>query len=163
MQRSRSTRAFSLVEVVIAMGIAAVSLVTALGLLGASLNSQDLSANDTVLVSMTEHVLSDLRNAPFDTLWDEQPGGVAPASQPMTEPLNTRYYFSREGDLVEETDFRAYYECVVVKTRDETTRSPKLGPYNLLKLELSFNYPKLPANASANPNQRSLYASIARY
>ena len=163
MNRYSCVRGFSLVEVVISLGIAAACLVTALGLLGVSLNSQDHSANDTVLVSMTEHVLSELRCAPFDTLWAETPGGPEPPSTPPGAPVDTRYFFAREGDLVSESDFRAYYECVVRKTPDEGTRRPNSGPYNLIKVELSFRYPKLPTGPTQSPNQRSLYASIARY
>jgi uncharacterized protein (TIGR02598 family) len=163
MHSSQSSRAFSLVEVVIAMGISAVSLVTALGLLGVSLNSQDLSTNDTVLVSMTERVLSDLRSAPFDTLWNEKPGGLTPVAQSPNPPADSHYYFSREGDLVEENDLQAYYDCVVRKVRDEPSRSPNLGPYNLMRLEVEFSYPKRRSGSSQGQTQRSLYANIARY
>jgi uncharacterized protein (TIGR02598 family) len=163
---------FSLVELTLALGIAGTALVTAVGLLGTSLHSQGLSADDTTLATISEQVLGELRSADFDTLWEEVPGAATELTKPAApdaEPQPSTYYFTQEGGRVEPGDPQAHYECVVVKVPDRTRQSPDpatqvpgQGRHNLLMVELKFSYPvSLPAKR--RPNHRSLHANVARY
>ena len=164
--------AFSLVEITLALGIAGTALVTAVGLLGASLHSQSLSAEDTNLATISEQVLGALRSADFDTLWEKVPGAATTATKPAKPdavPEPSTYYFSQEGDPVEAGDPRAHYECIVIKTPDLSrqsvdpiTQAPGSGRHNLLMLELRFSSP-VSVPAKRRPNHRSLHANIARY
>jgi hypothetical protein len=62
MKRSRSeTAAFSLVEVTLALGVAAFCLVAVLGLLPASLKTQQASIQQTTANSIISQIFSDLR------------------------------------------------------------------------------------------------------
>jgi uncharacterized protein (TIGR02598 family) len=55
----RRSRAFSLVEVVIAIGIISFAMIALLGLLGSSLSTSKHARNDTVLASLAQRVLSE--------------------------------------------------------------------------------------------------------
>jgi uncharacterized protein (TIGR02598 family) len=172
MKSARRTAGFSLVELTLALGIAGTALVTAVGLLGTSLHSQGLSADDTTLVTMSEQVLGELRSADFDTLWEQVPGAATPTTKPAkpdVQPERSIWLFSREGDRVEPGDPQAHYECIVKKTPDPArqspdpvTQAPGKGRHNLLMLELQFSYP-VAVPEQRRPNHRSLHANIARY
>jgi len=64
MGRGRAAAAFSLIEVTIALGIAAFCLVTVFGLLPIGLVSNQTSLEQTMAGNMTSAVISDLRSAP---------------------------------------------------------------------------------------------------
>jgi uncharacterized protein (TIGR02598 family) len=65
--RSRQTfpcRAFSLTEVVIAIGVAAFCLIAIFGMIPAGLNSNQASLRETLSASLTSAIVSDLRATP---------------------------------------------------------------------------------------------------
>ncbi len=171
-------RAFSLVEVVIALAVVTVALIAIFGLLDTALRIKAVSTRQTVLTTMTTQILSEMRSVPFSalwsaTLWTGTP--LAPAINP--EPLSatppaTLYYFNAEGLQVTTadpaTDSTTVDECIVTKIPDTTTQVPNAtnkGPYQLLKLTLTFSWP-VAANRTtpaSRPGQQIIYATIARY
>src|SRR5262249_27815511 len=104
MKQALTTFGFSLVELSLALGITSLCLVTAVGLLGSSLQAHRLSGDDTTLVSMTEAILSDLRGDDFDSLWNEVPGATATTLDPKAVPKDSHFYFTQEGDPVDGSD-----------------------------------------------------------
>lgn len=169
-----SKQGFTLVEIALAIGVAAVALVTIIGLLGGALESNHSAGRDTTLVAMTTHVMSDLRSAPsFESLWFEKPrekGFVKkPNGVPSAVPADTSYYFTEDGQPVTGTnpksDLSVIYECTVKKTPDMPRVNENKGPSNLLKLQLVFTSP-VSANPSLpdkRPHRRIINASIARF
>jgi len=162
-------RAFSLVEVVLALGVASIALVSVIGLMGVAVNTSGRAGHDTLLVAMTNGVLNDLRAAEFDALWKAKPREekkpVAPAAS--AAPLDSIYYFSNEGapvGVAKKDEFSTIYQCVVKKTPDPTSQLSTGSPYNLVKLQLTFTWP-VSANTdpAKRPNRQTIYASIARY
>jgi type II secretory pathway pseudopilin PulG len=61
----RQISAFAMVEIVLALGVAAFALVAILGLLSVGMGSSKESTNDTVLVTMANQLLSDLHRQYF--------------------------------------------------------------------------------------------------
>lgn len=169
MPKSPHQQAFSLVEITLALGIAAVALVSVIGLLGVGTGANANSDRETNLVAMSQHVLAQLRVADFDSLWAAEPEAndiPTPKGDPGA-PQDSVFYFDQEGarlEVGEEESFKATYECRVKKTPDTGTRISNNGPYNLMKLELFFSAP-ISANKDPEkrPTRHTIHASIARY
>ena len=160
-------RAFSLVEVVLALGVASVALVAVIGLMGVAVNTSSSAGNDTLLVAMTNGVLNDLRSAEFDSLWKDVPRNFKNVAVSTGAAVDSTYYFSNEGALVpaaSAADFSTQYQCVVKKTPDPASQVAAGKPFNLMKLQLTFTWP-VSANTdpAKRPNRQTIYASIARY
>ncbi len=164
MNRSLRERAFTLIEVVLALAVSTVALVSIIGLLSVAVGANGDSGHDTRLAAMSQQVLSDLRSAPFDALWKVEPRKAENAQPPTggaaDNPPDTIYYFTSEGTLAP-TEPEALYRCVVNKIPDRKTRTANEGPYNQLRVSLAFDWP-----VGAQPRKagsHTIYASIARY
>ena len=146
---SQSRSGFSLIEIVIAIGITAFTLATIAGIFGVTSQSAQDSSRDTLMTSMIGQVMSDLRPLPFDTLWQTDPRGDtqtylgsltpnadSPPQPASTTPATSYYYFTSEGVLIEPTGTASpsatgyasapsttVYRCKVLKTVDTTTQS----------------------------------------
>ncbi len=176
-QKSSHDRGFSLVEITLAIGIAAVALVTAIGLLGAAFDANGAAGRDTAIVTMTTQVMNDLRSTPsFDALWEETPrkaGNNGFVLKPTTvsnlTPKPTSYFFDQNGNLITGSapanDPNTIYECKVTKTPAMPDPKENRGPSNLLKLRLEFTSPVSanPGNPAKRPNRQTIHASIARF
>ncbi len=183
MQPPRKSRlGFSLVEIVIAIGITAFTLATIAGIFGVTSRSAQDSTSDTLMTSMIGQVMSDMRPLPFDTLWNADPRGqisiylgtlkpnAAPPSPPTGNPANSTYYFTSEGVMIEPTGttspsptayttspLTAVYRCRVIKTPEVATQNfanatGTTPAYNRLQLTLSFDWPVQPKVATSAPN-----------
>ena len=106
---------FSLIEVVIALGIMGFALVSILGLMTVGLHSSKTSREYTLLSAMAQEVIADVRSQPYDTL----------ATQ--------TYTFDEEGNLTTGTD--AVYEC---KTQFAPVNPNQPG---LTRVSLQFSWP----------------------
>lgn len=168
-----SSRGFSLIEIVLALGVVSFALVSMLGLLQVALDSDSSAGRDTTVAAMSGYVLNDLRAVPFDALWAADPQGARDIGPSTAQPAATTYYFTNEGAPVAAADLsknvEALYKCVVTKTVDELTRSFKPGEStasglcNQLKLQLEFTWPLAAGGNAQKANSRILYGSIARH
>lgn len=163
---------FSLVEIALALGIVGFSLAALMGLLATASNVNAESARETVMVSMTSQVMAHLRAVPFDALWDEEPRADASNSSASEgTPSDSTYYFTGEGARLDLSGAmnnpEAVYECTVIKTLDEASRTPSSGStinqgrYNMLKLQLVYSWPI--SAPKENRQKHIIHASIARY
>ena len=134
--RMQGTLAFSLVEVVIAIGVMAIVLVGVFVLLGVSLESSRSSATETALASMSRQVVTALRAEPFGNL-----------------PSEKTFYFDQNGTLT--TSTHALYRCESILTDDL-----KLPSGNLKKVLLKFAWP---TSSQSEANTRYFYSGIANY
>jgi uncharacterized protein (TIGR02598 family) len=96
----RAARGFSLIEVVLAIGIVSFCLLALIGLFGLGMNGSRHANDDTFLGSMVTRVAGDLR------------------TQGASFTSGTNYFFDNRGLVVSSVDTTAYYECEV------TTQSP---------------------------------------
>lgn len=161
--------AFSLVEITLAIGVAAVALVSIIGLLGVSADANGAAGRDTVLVTMTTQVMNELRGAPsFEALWAEEPRAAGfvpkPTGRTSEVPHDTSYFFDADGRQMKAGTRDVIYECTVRKTPDLPRREDNKGPSNLLKLQLVFTSPVTARQPpEKRPNRRIVNASIARF
>jgi uncharacterized protein (TIGR02598 family) len=135
-------RAFSLVEVVIALGIAAFALAAVIGLCSVALNTNRESADDTRIALMARAVISDLERQGFEK---------ARQSIETTPDL----YFDREGRAVPSRK-EAAYRCALT-ARPDTATTGADGTVHLVAVSLTFTWP-----AQTPTSTKKLHASLAR-
>ncbi|MBW8863454.1 MAG: hypothetical protein JF609_00735 [Verrucomicrobia bacterium] len=121
-QRRRSEmRGFSLVEVVLALGVISIGVVSLIGLLIISTSSSRLSDEDTVFAAIARQVDTELHNTTFADL-----------------PTNgATWYFDNEGHHLT-TAANAVYQCRIILTADTDYDSPG-AIRNLYRAELLFS------------------------
>ena len=112
---------FSLVEVVLALGVISVAVVSLFGLLTISTGSSRLSDEDTVIAAIARQVDTELHNTTFANL---------PTS-------GTAWYFDNEGHHLT-TAAGAVYQCRINLT-DVTGYDSTGGAQNLYRVQLLFS------------------------
>lgn len=125
------SRAFSLVEVVISIGIVGFVILAILGLLSLGLQTSRESSKDTALALATQQVDAWSRSQPFSLL-----SSIAGSSS------NTVFFFNAEGNLVRtesgspvtESDGNSLYSCEV--SAHESSVSP-----HFIQLRYRFEWP----------------------
>lgn len=179
-----TTAAFSLIEVVLALGIAAFTLTAILGLCSVGLSSNKASTDDTVLSAIATEVMGELRAESFfedqsniyllhgRTEKAEVVAGTAPAAIALDErfydPSGVRLMKSVGAtvqDITEnDPEFKhAAYRCkVTLQGESATSGIPKSGiqDINLLLVKLEFRG-AAPAQSPTN-SPRVFHATIAR-
>jgi len=120
-----SRHGFSLVEVTLALGVAAVCLLAIFGLLPIGLNSNQASVEQTTAASLTRSIVSDLRSTPVAT----GTAAVSPTYQ-ITFPLTTStnsvshtVWLDEWGAQVGVTDSTATAAQVAAKTSSPKYRA----------------------------------------
>lgn len=99
--RSRSRRAFSLIEVTMAVGIAAVGILTLVALVPFGLDSLKSSAGHASEAKMIQTIVSDFQMVD----WVKGPTGM--------KPPDKEYYFAQHGIEVEKGTFDHLYTAQV--------------------------------------------------
>lgn len=145
--------AFTLVETVLAVGVLAVVVLGISGALLSAVSASGENDRDTLIVSMSEQVLSELRLAPFDALALKNPTESQTAAAPLmrvsAEPKNSVYYFNNDGQRVsaEQQAAEAVYRCTVRKqplnpaSGAAATAGPTDPRCDLLQVTLMFRTP----------------------
>lgn len=147
---AKGVRAFSLVELALAMAIISFCLVSLLGLFSTGMVSSKKASDETYLAGMAWMAASDLRsqttaNMPGVTNNIYGLGSIAPSY----------YYFDANGQMVTNTATALnpiYYTCHVAITN---TISSVSAP-NLQVVELKFTYPP----AAHSPTTQNFYVTI---
>jgi uncharacterized protein (TIGR02598 family) len=155
---SRSVAAFSLTEVVLALGVMSFGLVGLIGGLSNSLQSQTGAERDTRLAGISQRILSEYRAQSFDLL-------VA-GNDATGEDRVPICFFNADGEPVAEpaggaSGLAAYYSCEIQRVIDEATQSPN-GNANLLNVKMTLRWPYQDASHLGS-NTRDLHATVARY
>ncbi|XHR30980.1 MAG: type II secretion system protein [Chthoniobacteraceae bacterium] len=165
MKAAAPFRGFSLIEIVLVIGVISFSLVAILGLLSAGLNSSKNALDESLIAAMSRQVISSLRQQYFtnNTLF---------TSLETSGSTNLKtVYFNTSGVLVDGTASgfdRPIYECVVTAV----SRTDLLGPAPkvsisipcLLDLTLTFNWPMADGKVvEGKASTYNLHTSIARY
>lgn len=146
---------FSLVEVVLAVGVAAFVLVSITGLLSVSLKSARESTTDTLLVTMSSRVLSGLRAQAFTNI---SPSPFNPSLQPVTN----RVYFDDLG-MPANSPAPGGYSCDVVLQGDTNFYNPDPAITNvaerfgMLRVKLIFTSTNQPGTS------RVIQSTLAQY
>jgi len=154
----RRTRAFSLVEVTISLGIMAFVLTGITGLLSGSCSVNRAAANDSALTQITRNVVESLRGEAMDDLlvWTN------------TDETQRTFYFSEDGSPLDAsggaTPKAALYRCVVqadadTETQSATTSGSSSATVNMVKLHLQIAWPF----SAPVPSKKEIYVQLARY
>lgn len=153
----RRAAGFSLVEVTIALGVAAFALAAIVGLLSITLKSSKSALDDTLVAEMASDLINTMRKQTFTTIPTTTPvyfdiGGkrvndlsTAGAIQSMDEPTAR----SRGG----------VYACTPSVTADPATANSD-GSANLWRVTLNFQWP---VGVTTSANEKTIHADIARY
>jgi len=142
-KKSVSRAAFTLVEVVLALGVTSFVFVAVLGMISVGM-SADQNANQSItLATMTLQVVEQMRG---NTNWISQAGSDF--------SFSTNYYFDNQG--TPSTQAAAYYAC---QLSTSNTNSPPVGNLstNFAFAQLRFTWP---ASVKPAPVTNSIYASI---
>jgi uncharacterized protein (TIGR02598 family) len=126
-----STSAFSLVELTLALGIAAFCLIAVLGLMPIGVQTNRNATSQTAATNIIAAVISDLQATPKTATASTQFGISFVACPQTTTPKSTRLYFDSEGQLVGRCD------CCI----DAQDTSPGMNA----RYRLSVTYPTNPA------------------
>lgn len=151
-RRAPAFRAFSLIEIVLALAVISFALLAVFGLISISLKADRESSSDTVMAGMRRTVMGDLRTGTFANLPDVK-----------------YYYFDRDGlpcnpasALAPAQPTSAYYECKAALVDDKN--APPEPAYdvseNLKNATLTFTWPVL---SGSRPHTEVFYCDIANY
>jgi len=122
--KKKSHSAFSLVEVTLALGVAAFCLVTVAGLLSVGLQTNQRSTSQTVATNIITAVVTDLRNSTKVAL-GQSPSGSSPQFQIPVSGTAT-IYFDGSGykTTLASTQFPAVYRLKVTTSNSNPTAAP---------------------------------------
>ncbi len=157
MNPSRLAGGFSMTEVVVALGVMAFGLVSLLGGLTSSLQSQTVAERDTRLAGISQRILSEYRAQSFDLLLEGKDATGAALVSPR--------YFTAEGDPLPaggDPGLSAYYSCEMERAIDAESQAPVTGVANLLNVRMTLRWPFQSATLPGN-HTRVIDATVARY
>ncbi len=145
-------RAFSLVEVMLALGIFTFAIMAVFGLLSVSVTSDKSAASDTAIAQMSATALSLIRAQSFyqiktNTLFS----GTAPA---FYFDLNGQIGLNSSGPPDTTTHTNSYYSCTIQRTVSPSST-------NLLYLQYTFRWPIFAP--ATNQQSRVLNTTIGNY
>ncbi|MEI8045486.1 MAG: hypothetical protein WCL11_29020 [Verrucomicrobiota bacterium] len=150
----RGESAFSLVEVVIAIGLVSFALLSLIGLLTVGLKSSRESAEDTILSLCTGTAQALVRTNGFS----------GASTNPSLNDANPDFFFDADGILLTDTNgapltiqSNAVYGCLVTRGAPALSQATT----NMLIYQLKFVWPL--AAPAANRQQRIVPASLANY
>jgi len=150
-RRSKFIGAFSLIEIVIALGIVSFCVIPLLGLMTSGLQASKNSQQDTVLALAAKYILSDLRGQTFSSL---------------NVGATTNYLFDYQGDPLSSNSppsQHAYYTAAVTITANPlaavTSWNTNASP-NLLGVKITFDWP---GQTNGNPHATVFNTSLAGY
>jgi len=152
---TREAPAFSLIEVVIALGVITFAITAITGLLSVALKSSRASTDETLVASFAGHIMSDLRRRQFDAAWNSLQAGSNVFFDASGRPLND------VGTMLSPETARsqgAVYQCAI-STVPDTNKTATTGAENLRLVTLDFTWP---VGSVAPPNRRIIHASLVR-
>lgn len=172
MKRKRPV-GFALVEVVLALAVAAIALTAVLALSSVGLNSSRESTQDTLLSEMASDIMGRLKAADFTELMQSYGGSTVQENVTTlnTFPL-TPLYYDGSGRRIEDAAnlSEAIYRCAVTAQGDPATlgipredpanpTGPRIKDMNLLLITLQFEWPV----QASQPNSNVIHGTVARY
>lgn len=145
-------RAFSLVEVTMAVGLVTFTMMVILGTLPIGLRTVNDSAVQQTLSKLAEKIHADLQHVPFAATTNAPDYG-------LDVMKGATYFYTRDGALVDSADPMRYFQ-VSLDVADAVVPGGKSTTLNanLRKVALTATYP---ANAQ-NPQTNTISLLIAR-
>lgn len=144
----RRLKAFSLVEVVLAIGVVSFAMMAVLGTLPVGLKSSQQSRSQVATANIARQLQGELQQISFNT---------KSADTLTVENLaDNSYYFTLEGTKTETDATDAYYEA---KFEVNTVSAPGLNvdAANARSVKVTLSYPK---DAAEQDRQQSVFALL---
>ena len=167
----RGCRAFSLVEVVIAIGIFAISVLTILGLLSVSMEANRSASSDTQVALMAERTYSMLESLGFQNVSTNKlfASGASPSlyfdvtGKPLVTSTNTILFgYPTPANALAAG---ALYSCTVTTNTTPLSFGYSTGSSppstNLISIQMQFAWPA--AAPTANQTVRVVNATMGNY
>ena len=161
MKRGRDvTDGFSLVEVTLALGVAAISLVAVFGLLATGLQTNYSATEQTASSDILAAVAGDLRATPKTT----QPGGAATSTQfgisipanPVGVITTSTLYFNAQGQSSTFPNAGSRYQLAI------TFRPNGAGSRTATFVHLRMTWPAVASPTSANTGAAETFFALER-
>jgi uncharacterized protein (TIGR02598 family) len=152
---TKEAPAFSLIEVVIALGVITFAITAITGLLSVALKSSRASTDETLVASFAGDIMSDLRRRQFTNAWNSLQAGSNVFFDGSGRPIN------EVGAAISSETARAQgavYQCAI-STVPDTNKTATTGAENLRLVTLDFTWP---VGQAAPPNRRIIHASLVR-
>jgi uncharacterized protein (TIGR02598 family) len=163
MKRARDvSNGFSLVEVTLALGVAAISLVAIFGLLATGLQTNYSATEQTASSDILAAVAADLRATPKTTpLASPTPSlqfGINIPANPVSSPgpSPTTLYFNAQGQSSTSPNASSRYRLVI------TFRPNGAGSRTATFVDLRMTWPAAAAPTSANTGAAEIFAALER-
>jgi prepilin-type N-terminal cleavage/methylation domain-containing protein len=126
--RKRNDKAFSLVEVVLALAVSAIGLMAILGLLPQGLQASRDAADNTISATLVHDIFSTIRTSPFTSVTNVDSLGFNLHKLPVPQPVNlgtfnnstvgsslvVSSYFDKAGFTPATTNADFYYKVVLI-------------------------------------------------
>jgi len=155
-------KGFALVEIVVAIGVAAFTLTAILGLLSAGMKSSKDSIDDTAVANMANYVLSDMRARSFTNFVDPVTSTVLSPTQDIYFDAGGRCLLSGTGatatpmDRTSALNAGALYLCQRLIAASSTNGD---GSVNPCKVTLAFSWPV----QAPTPATKRFYGTLTQY
>jgi len=152
---TREAPAFSLIEVVIALGVITFAITAITGLLSVALKSSRASTDETLVASFAGDIMSDLRRRQFTSAWNSLQAGSNVFFDGSGHPIN------EVGAAISAETARsqgAVYQCAISAVPD-TNKTATTGAENMGLLTLDFTWP---VGSTVPLNRRIIHASLVR-
>ncbi len=153
----RKASGFSLVEVTIALGVAAFALAAIVGLLSATLKNSKSALDDTLVAEMAGDLINTMRKQTFTTIPTTTPVYFDIGGKRVNELSTAGAILSMDESTARSNG--AVYACTPSVTADTATANSD-GSANLWRVALSFNWP---VGVTTSINEKTIHADIARY
>ena len=159
MKRPRDvSNGFSLVEMTLALGVAAISLVAVFGLLATGLQTNYTATEQTTSSDILAAVAADLRATPKTT----PPGGAATSTQfGISIPANTvgatsTLYFNAQGQSSTSPNAGSRYQLAI------TFRPNGISSRTATFVHLRMTWPAVASPTSANTGAAEIFTALER-
>jgi uncharacterized protein (TIGR02598 family) len=144
---SLSRQAFSLVEVVIALGVTSFAVLALIGTLPVGIKSVQDSSNESARANITQEIRAELQQVSFGTTASHSISGLSSQTN----------YYNNEGDILT-SNANAYYMAVFALTNTAipnsgtTTTYFQSGAAQTIQMTLSYPYNAPVANRTTSTN-----------
>ncbi|XHR29765.1 MAG: Verru_Chthon cassette protein B [Chthoniobacteraceae bacterium] len=160
-------RGFSLIEIVLAIGVVSFALIAILGLISAGVNSSRSALNESLMAAMSRQIVSDLRQQQFasNSLFTSVNSGTSTLQTAYFDANGVRLLSSdglHDVTAAEAKQQQAIFQCDVTASSDTDRMGPVAATVSvpcLVNVMLTFQWPL----GAKNPSRHCLYTSIGKY
>jgi uncharacterized protein (TIGR02598 family) len=153
-KHSRRARAFSLVEVVLALGVSSFVLLTLVGTLPAGVKSVQNSMSESAQASITQQLRAELQQISFST--------NSTAAYNISNLANDTNYYSNDGTAMTNSTGAYYQATFLVNTASIPGSATTFQASNARSIGVVLSYPLTAPVANQTTNVFYLFAAMQK-